>query len=182
MNLIGNIQLSDNQNHQAIYSSQLYGTFFMIYAKFTCQAPYKISAIDLHIFNYKGLIDIGITRARYVPETNEKKKIVGGHIIVEVKAFHKKHQVLVDMGGKVYDCPLKGFIEVERRVAKQSKALNNGFFDNEFYYREGFERNSQGGYDQKIQNRTPVPDSDYTLPPQGPVGGVICPRSKNRVL
>src|SRR5689334_20081329 len=48
-----------------IYASQLYGTFFGIYANFagdkTASGDYQINKITLRLVNYKGAVNIGFT-------------------------------------------------------------------------------------------------------------------------
>ncbi len=82
------INLRDDQNHQLVYTSQVYGTFFSVYAKFNLdpnQSTYSnqvsgksvfyVESIDFEVINYKGLINIGlvdvILPSHYMNEVNQ---------------------------------------------------------------------------------------------------------------
>ena len=187
MELLGNVRLACDQDYQAVYASQLYGTFFMIYAKFTCDSGQAdvVSDIDLLILNYKGAIDLGITRARAVPRKDAAGNEVGLMIVVEVEALHPQHEADVDMGGNTFHCPTDSRVEVVRTVSRSRTHVTDGLFDQEFYYREGFEFNeATGKYESVPHERTDIfPMTNYDdVPDQGTVGSVICPRSMNKVI
>lgn len=82
------INLRDHKNHQLIYTSQVYGTFFSVYAKFNIdedqstinsdldtKSSFWVKSIDFEVINYKGLINIGladvILPVHYMDEVNE---------------------------------------------------------------------------------------------------------------
>ncbi|WP_394747128.1 hypothetical protein [Spongiimicrobium salis] len=196
-NVIGNIDLSNKDDFQAIYASQLYGTFFMIFARFTANSRkakggYTFRKIELRLFNYKGLINIGLKRARYVIIKNSKSEVIGGKIIVEVEGNSNKFYLkrVSDVYGK--HCQISNKIEVDRRLARlhsTSPLIRHKVFDNEFYYREGVEpEEKKPPYDLnkvkvKFENRKPLPNEDYYDDGFGSgQGGLICPRSQNIII
>lgn len=145
------IDLNREANWHPIYASQLYGTFFMIYAQFKTnliENNYYLQDVKLHLVNFKGVLDLGITRAEFVPKHKIDKIEVPTSIKIEVQALYisKENDLSVKNIDKKY--PLaKGnsVLLIDRRVLPMrpngrniiEKALKDGIFDTEFYYREG---------------------------------------------
>ncbi len=191
MILVNTIDLSNSKEtskfYQSIYSSQLYGTFFVIFAKFKTKKisqGYKIKNITLRLMNYKGPINLGISRARFYSE--QIGESYRGVLKVEVEALSGNNNmdfenVIIKADSR---CTITNFIEVERSVKELSNPIKNGVFEEEFFYREGFEKKS-GKYELKKVKRGKKTrpknnfDNDSII---GAIGGTICPRSKNRVV
>lgn len=79
MDLTTTIRLNSNSNDrfQYIYSSQLYGTFFNIYAKFIFNEELgKIEKTVFQIVNYKGLLNIGISDVQLNSSIVEKDTVL----------------------------------------------------------------------------------------------------------
>lgn len=158
MNLITNFNLSDNQNGQSLYSSQLYGTFFSIFGIVETEQKgngYLISSLKLKLINYKGVLNLEITNAELVSSKLVLDEIIQWSLSVEVqaKATTKNDEVLFtvkDDKGNPFTSKdglvlKKGTSIIFRRFLKpihldsnnQTRAQANGVFDSEFYYREG---------------------------------------------
>jgi len=161
-NYLGTLDLlSDYENrNQFIYGSQLYGTFFGVYAFFKAEIigkhEIKINKIVFNILNYKGPIDIGIDRAEY----NNQDKI----IYLYVKALSDpRAQFELDLSQASLPLTLikkghpqfiygKDHLTFYRRLVKiDANARNhthNGVFDSEFYTRDGIRKIPKIRFDQ----------------------------------
>ncbi len=178
MELVNYINFNENSRGQAIYSSQLYGTYFAIYALIKSQQVtkelknpesgntevikgYNLESMGLKIVNYKGVINLGITKAELLPvfitdstEGVEKKIQVGLKLNIEVQGLHgdMDNFFKVDFPKKIDTIHQGTNIETSRflrpmHLAKSigskfpspetGKQLMNGVYDEEFYYREG---------------------------------------------
>ncbi|MCK5400786.1 MAG: hypothetical protein KAJ28_04060 [Flavobacteriaceae bacterium] len=190
MNLIGNIDLSNETDFQSVYASQLYGTFFMIYAKFKSKqkTKYELENIELKLLNYKGLINLGLKRAKFIPEIDDEGNTNGGNIIVEVQALESNTHIQSVNNVKGNKCNINDILKVDRRVAKLTPSghIKNNVIDEEFIYREGFERDQNDPDNiQKMKTRfvkmSPAPYGDYDTGDSIGSGaaGFICPRSEN---
>jgi len=187
------ICFSDNTNFQPIYVSQLYGTFFGVFARIDADTSHKdhvlLKEMELHLINYKGIIDLGITRAKFHPNyltdnTTGVKEDYGGFIQIEVKAMHDStpKELEVCNINKSHKFPIgEPCLNIERRVAKMHKnsALANGVFDSEFYYREG-----EINIDTNYQGSTRVTAPDIWDNNLGNSSGLVghCPRSVLTVI
>ncbi|WP_036150758.1 hypothetical protein [Maribacter forsetii] len=188
----GYIDLKDNSEWQEIYSSQLYDTFFGIFAIFTCDGSskndsYILSKMKLTIINYKGVCDLGITDVE-INATSDSSKFI---LKIEVQALNGS--TTCDLDCNDLKIPRnKAEILVDRRVKKMhsnGSALSNGLFDNEFYYREGI---ADDNGNLPFPKRTPIPLvwsddlpkeilEEFINPSLG-VGGSKCPRRRIKVL
>lgn len=192
--LINNINLENDKDYQALYSSQLYGTFFMVYGKFKAKKSqensnaYHIQSLKLRILNYKGPVDLKIQDAQLLDLKTEN--------YVEKDGALLKIKVGIMGGGYEYDVTNfpelnltkdpKNYLYVKREVKAMSKQEMNetGIFDNEYYYREGFtitEYEDDIKIEQKIHDRvinpSTLPDDEKSL-----IGGKRCPNSKNFII
>lgn len=192
------INFNDNETYQVIYSSQVYGTFFNILAlletKETAdgQGYYLINA-ELKLNVYKGILDLGITRAEFnSPDDDDVYE--GGRIKIEIQALYesKPEDLIVTNIDQNQIFPKKqkgklatGFLKVDRRLKRMNNIVNdantrsmkNGVFDTAFYYREA---PLIGEY--KVEDVKPKPaewDDNY-FEKDGLVGP--CPRSKMTVI
>lgn len=153
----GNIVLSPSEeHHQFIYGSQLYGTIFGVFCKFTVKFPDTnqkdeciISKIDVNILNYKGILDLGI----YEKPTLEVKDYDFGDETKKSLVMHITLQAIVAGRSKyeqssVLEQELKvnkdHLFIVERDLIKLNKFNDNpndpivkGVFEEEFYFRDG---------------------------------------------
>ena len=114
----------DGQYYQSIYTSQLYGTFFVVYANFKTEEnlakdSYFVKNISLRIMNYKGLINIGIENAVFKPFWNDSQtNSLGGIIILYLKALASDH-CLVSNIDTTHPFPKgKSFLMVDRKLSK----------------------------------------------------------------
>lgn len=191
--VMGNVDFSNSKDLQLIYSSQLYGTFFSIYAKInldngkTDEKSYHLNSIDLKIVNYKGLINLGMVRARF------KKRRNGGEILIDVQGLGGEPQINVECNHveAPFSKTRKSYLYVERTARPMhgdfgnGVVLNNGVFDEEFYFREGFrpKKNDtslagiQLEQDHKAYKVRPKLYEERTRV----AGGFRCPKSINAV-
>lgn len=188
----GYVNLNDNDKYQPIYASQLYGTFFSVFAKLTTDGTnkdyYVIKKIDLKLVIYKGIIDIGITQAAFETESQKNKlgEIVkiNPTINMEVQALYDsepKDLIVSNIDPTFKFYKNKDFLRVERKLKRMhgdNRAIKNGIFDTEFYYREGPLTS-----EEKYPKVCPKPDEWGELTqihPEGYIGK--CPRSKLKVI
>ncbi|WP_430967327.1 hypothetical protein [Spongiimicrobium sp. 2-473A-2-J] len=188
MDLINCVDLSNESDYQNIYSSQLYGTFFMVYAKFsteTCDGGYKIKSITLRLLNYKGPINLGITRAKLVRMIHPDATSV--LLKIEVQALQPSNvDVTVDVARDM-ECSIGGVLQVVRGLKSLGSDFVGEVFENEFKYREGFEKSSNGDIEPVSECREPEPENNYDMIEDGVQfddikGGYLCPESTNRVV
>lgn len=137
------------ENWQMVYASQLYGTFFAVYAKINADETNKqINTIDLKLINYKGPINLGIHRADY--NQKRKKYRILDHILeksIEVNLISitlwvhgLSDRVSLEEPITVNCDAEDSYLEINRKLLPLSKDDNlvvNGVFDSEFYYRDG---------------------------------------------
>lgn len=136
-NFTGYVDLSNNENFQEIYSSQLYGNFFGIFSSFQINSNkdncYELNRMELQLFNYKGVVNMGISNA-------EIFKVEEGKFIIKLEVQALNEQDSCGFNCNNISIPKGSKILIDRRLKKMHadcKALRNGLFDNEFYYREG---------------------------------------------
>lgn len=137
-----NIDKSNTKTNQLVYCSQLYGTFFAVGAKLKVKKG-KLKSMRLTLINFKGLYNIGMLN-----KTRNAFEFDGGKatITLYLKANAGKHgtkkgkQIEVDCD----NVPLKDIksLDVTRELQRMSlktyqEHLDEGFFDSEFYQRDG---------------------------------------------
>lgn len=155
LNLISSVNLSNNKSGeigQSIYSSQLYGTFFMIYGVFDASFDesaniYVINSIHLKIMNYKGITNLAITKAFIISNKNEDgTEEYQLKVEVQAKVIDENNSeiFLVDNSKNLIikkedTIILERFLKPMHQVNEEENfsALKNGVFDEEFFYREG---------------------------------------------
>jgi hypothetical protein len=99
----GNIIISHENNNrfQNLYASQVYGTFFGIYAKFKIADNHSSSEVvfldevKLQLKNFKGLLDVGFPKnmkPQYLIQDikNDKHEIIGKRIKIFIKCAYLK--------------------------------------------------------------------------------------------
>lgn len=150
-----------------IYASQLYGTFFGIYAQFVReenkvddQKNFKISKIELKLLNYKGIINIGFTshshsqdrdgtritfRVRGASSNFEKPLILDPPITVEkgkrtLIIFNRILQPLPDFDGYFDDRQRSDDSQCSEASSKLTdEPPISTLFDSEFNDRDGID-------------------------------------------
>lgn len=198
-----------NENHfQSVYSSQIYGTFFSVYAKFNVDIEnsdisnekYFVDSIDFTVANYKGILDIGIqdivSPKELMPEVNANPQIVQSNRQGTVKAFLLEMRAMggLDESGSTqptYDfhLPLKMefdsddilyFRRIKLHLHSNNNPIEKGIFDNEFFFREGPDR-------KHFKPRTA--HSDHIRPNLRTENldlifnsGALCPKSENHIV
>jgi len=165
-----NVKKSDNNNHQLIYASQLYGTFFAVGAKLLLSDDKKsLIGMELALNNYKGLYNIG-----FLKQTEDSWDVVKKTAViilhVQVDDSHYTNNVKRKRTITLEKPVLLSSIDelfVGRQLHCLSSAspvdhLDDAIFDSEFYVRNG-------SYIAKIDRM----DDDLPGPPKtnAPTGG-----------
>ena len=140
--------------YQFVYSSELYGTAFGIYARFKgTETPrsYQITAVSLRLVNYRGVINIGFAKNDVIYKSNAGKNLLICYVQGTAPAVEKEYTfstpVEVEKGKPfplTFDrrlVPLPGF-EKDFGAANLNGKLDQDapqgpYFDSEFYYRDG---------------------------------------------
>ncbi len=179
----------ENENYQCIYSSQMYGTFFSIFALVDTSYNdgddfYTLKGIDLKIINYKGVVNLGIIGAELVDkefDPDNPNEVTRRLLKIGVKPLlDTPDDVEVDLKSKNLKCNIGSEILVERFLAPMhndgSTSEANGTFDNELFYREGiYKKDSpilRTGYEIRFwKDRNKPPRNGYVKS----IGGWICP-------
>ncbi|KYG72785.1 hypothetical protein [Roseivirga echinicomitans] len=182
MKFIGNINLSNQEDYQAIYASQLYGTFFCVFGKFTCLAiekdEYTLDKIEFKIINYKGIINLGISDVKGIFDLKDGAGNIIKAINIEVRGLCEADEFQLNCSGVKLN---KNELLIAERTVKpmhEEVALSGSVFDNEYYYREGLP-----DLDGLFSNRSPQPMSVFNqvaIFKEFP--GTICPRGTNRII
>lgn len=139
---------------QMVYASQLYGTFFAVYAKIVANKDEKcMNSIDLKLINYKGPINLGIHEATY----NVKRKKIsiidhmnGNSLTINVLSVTLWIRALTEQDGCEKPITIEQsinedetYLEINRKLLPLSENGNcvvDGVFDSEFYYRDGLSK------------------------------------------
>lgn len=157
------LDLSKGNHYQTIYATQLYGSFFDICGKFDCvldesQAQYTISGADLKVIMYKGLLNLGVTRAILFEIPNADDPTINDAVLgIEVQAapdFNVLDAKEVQIESSTVTLT-KGKSQLFiRRVLKRIDdrptsikmhygSMLENIFDEEFEYREGISQDSR---------------------------------------
>lgn len=115
MDFSSNISLSDGSRIQTIYASQLYGTFFGIFAKFdvsqttfngTKKSKY-IEKIKFTLINFKGNLNLEIVGAGNIRKITDIKNLKGFTLDINVKHTDKSQPI------QLYDAANPGPLVVD---------------------------------------------------------------------
>jgi hypothetical protein len=166
--------------YQFVYSSELYGTAFGIYARFKgteSSSSYQISALSLQLVNYRGVINIGFAKNDLIYKSNAGKNLLFCYVQGAAPALEKEYTfdapVAVDKG-KPFPLtfirkllPLPGFEKdfgpVDLNGKFDQSTPQGQYFDSEFYYRNGVDFYRQplkpglNGFDNLEVDAPPIP-------------------------
>ncbi|NVJ63442.1 MAG: hypothetical protein HWD84_04345 [Flavobacteriaceae bacterium] len=182
MQFIGNLNPANQNDYQAIYASQLYGTFFSVFAKFTCQNiqsdHYIIEKIDFKLINYKGVVNLGISNVQgvfdVIDDEGNQRKLVN----LEVQGLNSNDEFEFNCSG--LSLPKNDLFILQRTLKpmhNHGSAIDNSVFDDEYFYREGLADATDG-----FLHREPKPQSTFNpndVFKEWPDS--VCPRSTNRI-
>lgn len=186
------LEKKEHKNYQCIYSSQMYGTFFSIFALVdasynTGDSFYTLKSIDLKIINYKGVVNMGIIGAELVDtgfDGGDPSKVVKRSLKIGVKPLvDNTVDFPVNLKSENLRCYIGTEILVERFLdpmhTKGSSYANeeNGTFDDELFYREGLHNAPipRTGYQGAKYEIRLWQDRDLLSKPVRGIGGWICP-------
>lgn len=156
----------DNQRFQFLYATQLYGTLYGVYGKFTSTADGNkriINRIDFIGINYKGEANLRLCldsknpdmiRQKEPPTTsgsspNKEIKMdlwVERDISDPVDILRKPYLDLDQISGQDYSVENGDYFRIERKLERMNpittpkmrdRAFVKGHFDSEFYVRDG---------------------------------------------
>lgn len=140
------VYLGDNSNtfNQLVYASQLYGTFFAVYASIETDAgshkdEREIKDITCHIINYKGVLNIGLEDVIYNSGT--------GQIDLHLKALGNISKEIKCKKLTKFRKSKSDTLVFRRRLEKLPEGINHGVFEIEGYYRDGHFTKPRPDYD-----------------------------------
>lgn len=161
MEFSSNISLrkGDEERYQQLYATQLYGTLFGVFGKFTWEhvdGGLKIKRICLRGINYKGPYTLKIVDRFDEPFVQQSRKVDGQVLILELflkadtSQRHKFPEVVWDFEEKYPNDEFilrdNDYFRINRNLLPmvdkkdgpiERRAFKNGMFDEEFYYRDG---------------------------------------------
>ena len=168
------LSLSLNPDHnkrmQLVYGSQLYGTFFGVFASFIIKDK-KISGVKLQNINYKGIINLGIVGIKVYKGTEKEGTSKNLYMEVFLKAFQPSDKIQTFTFKEEFSVENIKEVIVSRNL--QSFATNNktglgdnNMFDTEFYEKDGlYVREKKKILDQDLENWGYLPcDNRYVKP------------------
>lgn len=202
-------ELLRDDHYQTVYSSQVYGTFFSVIAKFNLNLErsnksngvYCVKSIDFMVANYKGILNIGIQNVispvDLMAEVNKneqvKRKDSVKAFIFEMRAMggfddteegsrqpEDKFTLAFDGDGMIFNSKdLLYFRRVQKHLHSDTTKLKKGIFDDEFYFREGID-------EMKFEKRK-FSEIDKKVPDFSQIrlafaGGPLCPESQSFVI
>ncbi|NKI33153.1 hypothetical protein [Croceivirga thetidis] len=151
-----NLNKSDSTNHQVIYASQLYGTFFAVSAKLEFNGS-LLKSMKLTLVNYKGLYNLGLLDA-----TRTSFELDGGKakLTLHLSAFYGVHGNGKELTVDCEDADLTNIVEMDVNRQLHSfyqsgdpltQHLFNHCLDSEFYERDGAAISPRERMDTKIE-------------------------------
>ena len=196
------------ENHyQSVYSSQIYGTFFSVYAKFNLDISksdipngvYHVDSVDFKVANYKGILDIGIQNVILPkdlqseidgnPNLTPTEKKALKPFILNMRAMggfdgpghsQPKYDVNEKLDIKISSRDVLYFRRVKLPLHSDNSALKNGIFDNEFYFRESPDITKRNVRTAHTDNRRPNLAEEAFESFES--SGILCPTSENYVI
>lgn len=144
-NFIGTFNLKNQNDKQFIYSSQLYGTFFNIYAQpILNEDETELITLRLFLINYKGHLNLGLLKTENESqsiELNEGKIEFKVHVRALEAINGEDESVNLNFNGIRLD-QIKEWI-VDRELhpiendMRSGESTLNQVFDTEFFDRDG---------------------------------------------
>ena len=156
------IKLMSNTGYQLLLTSSLYGTNFAIFGKFSILEEGNTSTIqklDLKIYNYKGILDLGFStrhNTQITSKTNDEgesfvyvklflRAVVSGDEQINETQFEPLTAYRLSViPEETIEISAPYYLKTERELIPISgnidaNPITNGVFDSEFYYRDGAE-------------------------------------------
>ena len=129
-----NLNSKNNNYFQAIYGTQLYGTFFSVFAKFYVvdgenETEKFVEGIDFFLMNYKGTIELGLVEVKHNSEGFE----------IYVKALEEQRTYSMNRKANPIKLTKNNIINFKRILLKMSEdgPYKDHVFDSEFYFKDG---------------------------------------------
>lgn len=144
-NFIGTFNLKNQNDKQFIYSSQLYGTFFNIYAQpILNENETELITLRLFLINYKGHLNLGLLKTENESqsiELNEGKVEFKVHVRALETINGEEESVNLNFNGIRLDEIKEWVVDrelhpIENGVRSGESTLNQ-VFDTEFFDRDG---------------------------------------------
>ena len=136
----------NNDRYQLVYSSQLYGTFFSVYGKFTVSNN-TLKAVKLKLINYKGVLNLNLTdfviadsfksvEVQDLMKNNKEVTLDCLQIGIKVKAFSEEKNMEQTCNIPLPEESGTHYLEVSRTLIEMDP--NHFVFDEEFKWRDGY--------------------------------------------
>lgn len=162
-NYSGSFILNDEDRYQAIFASQNYGTFYVIYAKINFKKQIinneevsVLDNIDFKLINYKGLINLGFLNdkgkgidIRFDERYGELK------LLLKIKGLKTNDQAIKKYEGNPIKYSDIKEVYIDRKIkklAENGEREVNGVYDTEYFFRSGqdsFERKPSRGMSEE---------------------------------
>ncbi len=172
-----------DKRYQAIYVTQVYGTLFILYARFHIRKNgdnMKINKIELLGVNYKGPVSLRVDSTRFEVDDDEKRLSLT--LVLQgngTGTFSKPDPIEPDV-----EIPEGYMFVVHRELKKMNPSLDlpggafwKGQFDSEFYVRDGFMIDDIDSLHEFSRENIQDPESEGMLQPGSEPGayGKNCP-------
>lgn len=128
--------------YQLIYASQLYGTFFCVFAKLNIKKT-KLDSMELQLVNYKGKVNLGLMQKT---KKGWSKGKINHELVLHVKAadgqnvYSKANPITVSCNTNlaiITDILVKRELHPIHKNKTTQQQLTTKIFDSEFYGRDG---------------------------------------------
>ena len=192
--LVLSLSLEPNHNKrmQFVYGSQLYGTFFGVFASFIITNK-KISGVKLQTINYKGIINLGIVGIKVRTENKDSNnKIL--YLDFIFKAFQASDKIQSFTFKEEFSVDEIAEVIVSRSLQRFTTNVRTGLgdnnvFDSEFYEKDGlYVREKKNIFDEDLEDWGYLPCDNRYVKPETEVEKEIakgirttggrCPRSR----
>ena len=163
-NFICTFNLKDQNDKQFVYSSQLYGTHFCVYAKVVLDSTEtKINGLKFYLINYKGILNLGLIKDKM---ENQQVVFSDGEINfrLHLRALESTHGETLFCTLPLNEIPVNelNFMEIDRKLhpLSSTNGENHPFtgqvFDSEFFDRDGvFVQPRINPEDNSVEARAP---------------------------
>ena len=169
--------ISDTDNFQQVYTSQVYGTFFTVQAKINTLENVQdhpgvfVKSMDFLVVNYRGVLDIGLVKVEGPSQFSAM--VDDANLDYGLKIFHLNMRAMCPEQQcnvpcyEILNLPINQYFEqgdllyfsrTLKMLHDNGRPLDHGIFDTEFFFREGIDQN--GDY----QRRIPRPKLDLNNP------------------
>lgn len=133
---------NQQKKHQLIYASQLYGTFFCVFAKLKTTKT-KLVSMELQLVNYKGKVNLGLmqqTETGWSPQANHHQLVLHIKAADGQNVYSKANPITVTCNtdlARITGILVKRELHPIHTNTATQHQLETKIFDSEFYGRDG---------------------------------------------